>query len=145
MHYFEILRGRANLGNFTLKGEFRFAELEPSDLKFPHKVIKPDEVLEAVTKRLNSISNIIETNKTDETCPDFFMISRDDTSSEISLDPDATAEPLNRTSNDNSEFPRPQQFLNLNVTAEQLVMSGDVKHIPEMECFIVKGSDDKKY
>ena len=29
--------------------------------------------------------------------------------------------------------------------AEQLVMSGDVKHIPEMECFIVKGSDDKKY
>ena len=28
--------------------------------------------------------------------------------------------------------------------AEQLVMSDDVKHIPEMECFIVKGSDDKK-
>ena len=73
------------------------------------------------------------------------MISRDDTSSEISLDPDATAEPLNHTSNDNSEFSRPPQFLNRNVMAEQLVMSDDVKHIPEMECFIVKGSDDKKY
>ena len=73
-----------------------------------------------------------------------FTISRDDTSSEISLDPDATAEPLNRTSNDNSEFSRPPQFLNRNVMAEQLVMSDDVKHIPEMECFTVKGSDDKK-
>ena len=66
------IKGKGEFRELHVEGQFRFAELEPSDLKFPHKVKKPDEVLEAVTKRLNSISDIIETNKTDETCPDFF-------------------------------------------------------------------------
>ena len=39
--YAEVLRGRAGLGNFSLKDEYQFAALEPEDLKFPHKVIQP--------------------------------------------------------------------------------------------------------
>ena len=148
--YCEVLRGRANLGNFTLKEEFRFAEIEPSNLKFPHKVIKPDEVLESVNRRLETVSNTIEFNEIGDLASDLIMESRHDicpeTVSESSVEnPD---DHFNTTSNfekDKVKKSGLEKFVNRDVMAEELVMGGGVKHIPEMECFIVKGSDDKKY
>ena len=53
--YTEVLRGRAGLGNFSLKDEYQFAALEPEDLKFPHKVIQPDDILKTVKCQIDSL------------------------------------------------------------------------------------------
>ena len=49
----EVLRGRAGMGNYAHKDEFRFTAIEPDDLKFPHKVVQPDDILKTVKRQID--------------------------------------------------------------------------------------------
>ena len=37
------------------KDEFRFVAIEPEDLKFPHKMVQPDDILATVKRHIDSI------------------------------------------------------------------------------------------
>ena len=56
--YAKVLRGRAGLGNFSLKDEYKYAALDTEDLRFPYKVIQPDDILKTVksTSQIDSLS-----------------------------------------------------------------------------------------
>ena len=43
--YTEVLRGRAGLGQYKLKGEFQYTSIDVKDLYFPHKYTHPEDII----------------------------------------------------------------------------------------------------
>nr|XP_034316005.1 uncharacterized protein LOC117685662 [Crassostrea gigas] len=44
----EIQRGRAGLGNYKLKSKFKEARLDKDEIRIPHKIVAPDEIIQYV-------------------------------------------------------------------------------------------------
>ena len=136
----EVLRGRAGLGNYTLKEEFRFAAMNPEELKFPHKVVQPDDILDTIKNNMSSFSNplsdILQDSGEFRKCDVAFeghtdnIENFDTTTGTTTLD---EAENLGKAPFDSQES-----------LAEKVVANGGVKLVSEMEAFMVRGLGGKK-
>lgn len=51
----EIQRGRAGLGNYKLKSKFKEARLDKDEIRIPHKIVAPDEIIQYVKSSITDV------------------------------------------------------------------------------------------
>ena len=148
----EVLRGRAGLGNYVLKDEFSFASLQPDDMKFPHKTIPPDKILDTVKNQIRLLSAEFSNSEllddlgisTSSDCaeenqpnrPDTYTQNEQDTTvlDNITIDKDTASKNGSTKRFESQEDP-----------AEKVVKAGGVKFVEELKVYMVEGVRGRKY
>ena len=156
--YCEVLRGRANLGNYKLKSEFEYVAVPPEELKYPHNLIKADDILEHVKNNIKQRKIYVET--LDISGGEATHATKSIINPSISLSFPTVANlkttEVNEIIDDSSDINFPAisngktakdncAFNSQHELAKAVVKENGVRLVADMNAFMVQGVSNKKY
>jgi hypothetical protein len=123
----EIQRGRAGLGNYTLREDYLYAKIQPEEMLLPALLYHPDDIINAMKGQLDGIIT---------------PVTRDNSS-------DSDSVPSNSSALDDmdtvDELKQSRERVSQNALAKACAHANRVKHVPELGAFVVRGARGDKY
>ena len=150
-----------------LKEEFRFAAIEPEDLKFPHKIVQPDDIIKTVKHQIDLLPPVSNTEILDmgvsSRLSDPNALHPGKGSDPKALHPGTGNDPdalhpgtgtntdedptmVDRSSEDNNvQQPFQKPFESQAEMAERVVQADGVRFVSDLKTYMVQGVKGKTY
>ena len=136
----ELLKAFCGESEWGLLGRFSFAKQDPDTVQFPQSVCHPDEMIDLIKGKINSVLSAEFEHNEIPNCESNEIKSPSDN------DPNNPNNDLvSETANSDNKYSSPVKLASQHSLAAQAINDNGITLVPSMKAFMVKGSKNNKY